>query len=100
MVWLIVALFFWLVCPSILTNETLLGTLNFQNFFFVWLSWVKTSSAGLVLRSQASPNKTTRPNRFFRFIVFKNQLQNKPNLHIKEANLLKMRFIPYKLPGI
>ena len=30
----------------------------------------------------------------FRFIVFKSQLRNEPNMHIKGANLLKMRFIP------
>ena len=39
--------------------------------------------------SQAS-TKPTHPNSFFRFIVIvKNQLPNKPNLHIKGANLLK-----------
>ena len=33
-------------------------------------------------------------NSFFKFIVFKNHLRNKPHLHIKGANKLKMRFIP------
>ena len=36
---------------------------------------------------------------FLKFIVFKNQLQNKPHLHIKGAIKLKMMFIPLKLRG-
>ena len=36
----------------------------------------------------SSPTKN-----FYKFIVFKNQLRNKPHLHIKGANKLKMRFI-------
>ena len=31
--------------------------------------------------------------------LFKNQIRNKPHLHIKGANKLKMRFIPLKLKG-
>ena len=31
---------------------------------------------------------------FFKFIVYKNLLRNKPHLHIKGANKLKLRFIP------
>ena len=36
---------------------------------------------------------------FFKFIVFKNHLRNKPHLHIKGANKLKMRFIRKHLMG-
>ena len=32
---------------------------------------------------------------FLKFIVFKNQLLNKPHLHIKGADKLKMTFMPY-----
>ena len=35
----------------------------------------------------------------YRFF-FKNQLRNKPHLHIKGANKLKMMFIPLKFSGI
>ena len=61
------------ICLSFLTNGPLLGTLNFRNFSF---------------------SKPTHPNSFFKFIVFKNHLWNKPHLHIKGANKLRMRFIP------
>ena len=37
---------------------------------------------------------------FRNFKVFKNQLRDKPNLHIKGANLLKLTNIPKKLSGI
>ena len=33
------------------------------------------------------------PNILFKSIVFKDQLRNKPHLHIKGANKLKVRFI-------
>ena len=73
----------WVVCHSVrlsaLTNGPLLGTLTFRN----------SSRKPLYPNSFLSP-----PNSFFNIIVFKNHLRNKPHLHIKGANKLKMRFCP------
>ena len=63
------------VSPSELTNGPLMDTYHFQNF------------------SSPSLPKPSHPNSFFKFIVFKNHLRNKPHLHIKRANKLKTRFI-------
>ena len=38
--------------------------------------------------------------KFLCTLNFQNQLQNKPHLHIKGANKLKMRFIPLNFSGI
>ena len=68
------------LCLSVRTHEwTLVGYFKFPKFLFP---------------------KPKHLNSFFKFIVLKKHLRNKPHLHIKGANKLKMRFIPYNFSEI
>ena len=60
------------VTLSVPTNRHLLATLNFGKLSF------------------PKPPHGSPSNKFLKL----NQLRNKPNLHIKGANKVKMRFIP------
>ena len=80
-------------------NDQIINNLNTEKVTFPCHDTVLSPSMKLAdqtkLISRLTQDPTVTANS--ENSLFKNQLRNKPHLHIKRANKLKMRFIPFKL---